>query len=183
MIVVKVGGSLFDQPALGPGLRSFLAGLAPAKVVLVPGGGAVTNAVRELDRIHGLGEEVSHWLALGSLRVSAALLEALLEGDPSSAASHVAVLDPLTFAREDEAREGALPHCWRVTSDSIAARAAVVFRADRLILLKSIDLPTGMPWLEAAANGWVDAHFPVLVPSVPCPVEVVNFRLALSGCA
>ncbi len=46
MIVVKVGGSLFDHPALGPGLRDFLQTLAPNEVLLVPGGGPVADAVR-----------------------------------------------------------------------------------------------------------------------------------------
>ena len=84
MIVVKVGGSLFDHAGLGPALREFVAGLAPADVLLVPGGGPVADAVRELDRVHGLGEEASHWLALRSLDVTAELLLSLtspLEGE------------------------------------------------------------------------------------------------------
>ena len=48
MIVVKVGGSLFDHPRLGPGLRAYLDSLAPADVLLVPGGGPVAGAVREV---------------------------------------------------------------------------------------------------------------------------------------
>ncbi|HEY1188734.1 MAG TPA: hypothetical protein VGE74_13855, partial [Gemmata sp.] len=60
MIVVKVGGSLYDSPALGPALRAFVASLAPAEVLLVPGGGAAADAVRALDRTHALGEEAAH---------------------------------------------------------------------------------------------------------------------------
>ncbi len=75
MIVVKVGGSLFDSPALGPALRTFIESLKPADVLLVPGGGPVADAVRELDRTHKLGEEDSHWLALQSLSVTKAFLE------------------------------------------------------------------------------------------------------------
>ncbi len=74
MIVVKVGGSLFDSPRLGPALRAYLDALAPADVLLVPGGGPVADAVRELDRTHGLGEEAAHWLALRSLGVTKELL-------------------------------------------------------------------------------------------------------------
>src|SRR5689334_11330827 len=77
MIVVKVGGSLFDHPALGPGLRDFLQTLAPREVLLVPGGGPVADAVRKLDRTHELGEEAAHWLALRSLGVTAELLRSL----------------------------------------------------------------------------------------------------------
>ena len=43
MIVVKVGGSLFDLPDLGPRLRAFLASLADEDRLLVPGGGSLTT--------------------------------------------------------------------------------------------------------------------------------------------
>jgi hypothetical protein len=93
----------------------------------------------------------------------------------------VRVLDCYAFAREDEARPGALPHTWGVTTDSIAARAAAVFGAERLILLKSRDVPPGTPWEEVAANGWVDAHFPHVARTLACPIEVVNFRRRLDA--
>jgi aspartokinase-like uncharacterized kinase len=173
MIVVKVGGSLFDHPNLGPALREFVAELAPAEVLLVPGGGPVADAVRELDRVHGLGEEAAHWLALRSLGVTAELLRALTSD------SRLTVLDCFTFAQKDESCPGALPHTWAVTTDSIAARVAVVYRADRLVLLKSRDIPLETAWETAAAEGWVDAYFPQIAPALPCPVEVVNFRRKL----
>ena len=189
MIVVKVGGSLFDHPNLGPGLRSFVESLAPAEVLLVPGGGPVADAVRDLDRIHGLGEEAAHWLALKALGVTKGLLEALLQpgagcenvkmGKPSAwklLQTAARVLDPFAFAREDDARRGALPHTWSVTTDSIAARVAVVYRAERLMLLKSTDVPPTTCWESAARNGWVDAHFPQIAATLACPIEAVNFR-------
>ncbi|MBA4063774.1 MAG: uridylate kinase [Isosphaera sp.] len=175
MIVVKVGGSLFDHPRLGPGLRAYLAALAPADVLLVPGGGPVADAVRQLDRAHGLGEEAAHWLALRALAVTAAFLRALPFG------SRLNVLDCFAFAAEDEGRPGALPHTWDVTTDSIAARVAVVNRADRLVLLKSVDVPPGVLWDQAADRGWVDRHFPTVAAGLACPVEVVNFRRALDS--
>ena len=167
MIVVKVGGSLFDHPGLGPGLRAFVAELAPP-VLLVAGGGDFADAVRTLDRVHALGEERAHRLALRSLAVTGALLEALA----LRCASRPHVLDCHQFARDDDA----LPHTWAVTTDSIAARAAVVYGAARLILLKSIDIPSGMSWDAAAASGWVDAHFPNVVAGAAFAVEAVNFR-------
>ncbi|HJZ55220.1 MAG TPA: hypothetical protein VKE74_09690 [Gemmataceae bacterium] len=180
MIVVKVGGSLYAHPRLGPGLRAFLETL-PSPVLLVPGGGPFADAVRQLDAVHRLGEERAHRLALTSLWAAAAFLRDLVPG--AASASHpdtdlrvpVRVLDAHAFCRSDNA----LPHSWAVTSDSIAARAAVVYRADRLILLKSIDIPPGTPWPVAAMNGWVDAHFPHLAANAPFRIEVVNFRQRL----
>ena len=85
-------------------------------------------------------------------------------------------LDCFTFALEDEARPGALPHTWSVTTDSIAARVAVVHNAEKLILLKSVDVPPGTPWAEAAECGWVDPHFPTLVARHRLNAVAVNFR-------
>jgi hypothetical protein len=91
----------------------------------------------------------------------------------------VGLLDPFTFALEDESRPGALPHSWGVTTDSIAARAAVVFGAERLVLLKSVDVPPNTPWSGASANGWVDEHFPRIAATLACPIELINFRSKL----
>jgi aspartokinase-like uncharacterized kinase len=170
VIVVKVGGSLFDHPALGPGLRDFV-GALDGDVLLVAGGGGVADAVRHLDRVHGLGEERAHRLALRSLAVTAELLKAL------RFASRLNVLDCERFALDDPT----LPHTWGVTTDSIAARAAAVYGASRLVLLKSLDIPAGTPWDVAAANGWVDAHFPRAVTGAAFAVEVVNFRARLDA--
>jgi aspartokinase-like uncharacterized kinase len=175
MIVVKVGGSLYDHPRLGTGLRAYLESLAPEPVLLVPGGGPFADAVRQLDAAHRLGEEVSHWLALRAIDMAGAFLRAAA----LRSAPRLTVLDCLAFALEDEAKPDHLPHSWAVTSDSIAARAAAVYRAERLVLLKSVDLPPGMSWADPAANRVVDPHFPRLVADHQLTVEVVNFRRAL----
>src|SRR5262249_17943390 len=150
VIVVKVGGSLFDHPRLGPGLRAYLDSLGPARALLVPGGGIVADAVRQLDRVHNLGEEASHWIALRAMEVTGEFLARLI-GDES----------PRIAIRGLDFQD--LPHSWAVTSDSIAARAAVVYGAERLVLLKSVDVPPGTPWEAAAERGWVDPHFPHVV--------------------
>ena len=82
-MVVKVGGSLFDWPDLGPRLRQWLAANAPREVILVPGGGPTADVIRTLDRTHGLGDEAAHWLALRAMAVNAELLAALLPGAPA----------------------------------------------------------------------------------------------------
>lgn len=181
--VIKVGGSLFDLSDLGQRLRRWLDELLRPRVLLVPGGGAVVDAIRTLDRLHGLGEEKSHWLALRALSVNAHLLADLFVGggvvESLSACSvcwqegRLPVLDAHAFARADENSPGRLPHSWEVTSDSIAARVAVVAGARQLVLLKSVSLPAGVDW--RTASGLVDRHVAEVVGE-EITVRVVNLR-------
>ena len=133
MIVVKVGGSLYHHPRLGPGLREYLGTLAPSSILIVPGGGEFADAVRKLDVIHGLGEEPAHWLALTSLWAAAAFLRILLPG--SECESHpdaarfdslplgsIRILDSHMFCQFHASAPDHLPPSWDVTSDSIASR-------------------------------------------------------------
>lgn len=182
-IVVKVGGSLFDLPDLGPRLAAWLA--TQAMPLLVPGGGPTTDVVRLLDRTHRLGEGRSHWLALYALALNGHFLAALLgtaavvrsldEAAAQWHAQRIPILDAFAFAEADEGQPGSLPHSWDVTSDSIAARAARVFGARKLVLLKSTELPAGASWPEAGHVGFVDAAFASQV-SAELEIEVVCFR-------
>ena len=151
MIVVKVGGSLYDHPGLGPGLWAYLETLA-APALLVPGGGPFADAVRSLDAVHGLGDESAHWLALRSLDTAAAFLQRLLGPvlshpvtEPPPATGDHPWQHLLLEARSFCFHDAELPHSWDVTSDSIAAAAAVAFGEARLVLLKSADIPPKRP--------------------------------------
>ncbi|HYT89716.1 MAG TPA: hypothetical protein VEL76_13495 [Gemmataceae bacterium] len=185
LVVVKVGGSLFDLPDLGPRLRTWLA-TRGGDALLVPGGGATADVVRALDRTHGLGEEAAHWLALRALTLNAHFLQALLPeativGQPHerpTPASTPAILDAFRFACADEGRPGQLPHCWAVTSDALAARVAVVAKARQLVLLKSVALPEGMTWTEAGRCGFVDEWFARVLEQarIDLTVKWVNVR-------
>jgi aspartokinase-like uncharacterized kinase len=177
-IVVKVGGSLFDLPDLGERLQRFLATL-DAPILLYPGGGAAVDAVRALDRVHSLGEEASHWLALEACALNAHFLARLLPGVPvvgEPTLTRCAIVDPYAFALADEAGPDPLPHRWDVTSDSLALRVALRVGAERLVLLKSCHW-VGNSWTEAAAAGVVDEWFAtVLRDASTIAVHVLNLR-------
>jgi aspartokinase-like uncharacterized kinase len=201
-LVVKVGGSLFDRPELGPRLVRWLKPLSSSRVLLVPGGGQAVDVIRNWDQRHGLGEESAHWLALRALSVNAHFLAAILrkefrilgdfgnrarpiviaelkEADEVWRESGLPILDAFQFAQEDEGRRGHLPHSWSVTSDSLAARVAVRLPAQRLILLKSASIPKD--WIKAE-RGIVDPYFEEILHRTelaadrPLQVAAFNFR-------
>jgi aspartokinase-like uncharacterized kinase len=183
-IVVKVGGSLFDLPDLRERLHAWLAQLGNANVLLVPGGGATADAIRALDRVHRLGAEASHWLALQTMSLNAHFLQSLLprarivaEIPDLAGASGWYVLDAFPFFQADDCRANPLPHRWDVTSDSLAVRAAAIFNARELVLLKSIDW-TGSDWSAASRDGIVDGYFTEALQQAPARlrVRVINLR-------
>jgi aspartokinase-like uncharacterized kinase len=194
-IVVKVGGSLYAWPGLAARLGNWLQPFfrQGTPLLLVPGGGPTADVVRQFDRGHGLGEETAHWLALRALALNAHFLAALLPDTavvetPEDAArlrrrGRLPVVDGHAFARADETRPGRLPHAWAVTSDSLAARVADVAGARRLVLLKSVTVPDGLSWAEAARCGFVDEYFPDVLARRATAFEVsaVNLRAWLSG--
>ena len=168
--VCKVGGSLFDVPDLGARLNAWIGSRPAERILVIPGGGAAADLVRRLQPIHGLNDPRAHWLGVRSMSFTACLLAELL-GLPvvTDLRAEHAIFDVYRFVRAD----GALPSSWDVTSDSIAARVAQVHRG-RLTLFKSVDLPAGMTWAQAAAAGLVDRAFPTV--AVGLQVDWINLR-------
>ena len=181
--VIKLGGSLLDWPELADRFRDWLARQSPAASVVVAGGGAIVDAVRELDRAQSLSAETSHWLAIRAMSLTAALAARILSPAPPvralaelrlSADAPVQVFEVERWLRDDARRADPLPVGWEVTGDSIAARLAHAIGASELVLLKSA-LPEPSASREALAQaGFVDAYFPKA--AVGLSVRVVNLR-------
>jgi aspartokinase-like uncharacterized kinase len=192
IVVVKVGGSLFAWPELGPQLEQWLRALSPARILLVPGGGAIVDVVRDLDRCHGLGEEAAHWLALRALTLNAHFLATVLASLRATvvadfqqcqgawAREELPILDALEFARMDESHPDHLPHLWSSSSDSVAAIVAVRIKAQRLVLLKSKEVPKRNEWMKPAF-GLVDPIFAAVInqaitAGLELEISAMNFR-------
>jgi aspartokinase-like uncharacterized kinase len=182
--VIKVGGSLFEFPALPQAWNRWLAEQPPAVNVLIAGGGKLADVIREADQAWRLGDEAAHWLAINVLAASARLLAAILRDvrlEPNwdyllqlrneRELAGPIVFCPVEFLRHSEARfpPQPLPHDWSVTSDSIAARIAAILGADELVLLKSADPPA------PAQPPYVDKYFEQAAAGLNC-VRLVNLR-------
>jgi aspartokinase-like uncharacterized kinase len=182
--VIKVGGSL-GRGACLPQLGALLSELGRGHgLLVVPGGGASADVVRDYDARFGLRPSAAHWMAvlamdqyghlLGDLVPGCALVRTLDEAHEHLAGGGVAVLLPSELLRDTDA----LPHSWSVTSDSIAAWLAVAVGARLLVLLKdrhgmaglgsvasatSSARPGAMTLAELAASPGVDAHLAELL--------------------
>jgi aspartokinase-like uncharacterized kinase len=186
LTVYKIGGSLFDLPELPDVLRVVLAQRPQNAAVLIAGGGPVGDVIREWDRVHRLGDDAAHELALEGMDLTASFLarffpEARLIRSEQQLRMAVAdrvltILCAGCFIKAAEAQgHPPLEHSWRVTSDSIAAWTAEVVAAAELVLIKSVPVPCGLSLAEATAAGLVDKQFPVVAARLPL-IGWVNAR-------
>jgi aspartokinase-like uncharacterized kinase len=191
MVVFKPGGSLLTLPGLANKLRAVVAQRPGQRCLVVSGGGAAADVVRDLSQVHGLSEETAHWLAIASLDLNRSFLESILawrstvsRRDAEQLWSHEPsplLLDLTRFLKAEEAgladvRE-ALPHHWDVTSDSLAAWVALRWPAGELVLLKSVAAPLGLSVEEAGRQRLVDPWFHRLANRLP-RVSWCNLRAA-----
>ena len=132
MIVLKIGGSLGDS---GRVLLARVAGEG-LDALVVPGGGAFADTVREACAAGGISDDAAHWMAVLAMEQFAYFLadgtELPLADRLQGRGTRIAL--PYEILRRDDA----LPHSWDVTSDTIAAWMALKLRA-RLIKATDVD--------------------------------------------
>lgn len=115
MIVLKIGGSLFDHS------RMLLQKIAVEEldVLVVPGGGEFADGVRKVYRERSLSDDAAHWMAVLAMNQYAYYLAdgtgIPLTDSLTGGGTRIAL--PYEILRKDDA----LPHSWDVTSDTIAA--------------------------------------------------------------
>lgn len=148
LVVVKLGGGLGRVPgALADAGRAVAEAAGHRPLLIVPGGGALADAVRALDCALGLSPTAAHWMAILAMDQNAhavaghvpsgVVVHDRIEIRAALDAGRVPVLAPYRWMLAADA----LPHRWEVTSDSIAAFVAGALDARRLVLLKPVSGP------------------------------------------
>ena len=140
--VLKVGGSLAEDPASLMRLCQKLSVLAKnQRIVVVPGGGEFADIVRKLDKSYGLSDDVAHKMAILAMDQYGMFLSEII---PNSYFSFTLEekgkgILPILLPSQLMFREDPLEISWDVTSDSIAAYIAVSVNAKKLILVTDVD--------------------------------------------
>jgi 5-(aminomethyl)-3-furanmethanol phosphate kinase len=190
--VAKIGGSLLTAPNLAQRLRTWLEAETAAQpgthFVLLVGGGRLVDMVREIDARVPLGDEAAHQIAIALMDVSSQIVASMLPELSCTAdfdellqrieTPGITLFQPARFMVEVEPHHAGLrlPASWMVTSDSIAARLAIMLGAKELVLAKSSPPPGDASpvaislWAE---SGYVDAYLPRLSAEIPAVRAVV----------
>ena len=143
--VLKVGGSLAEDPTSLRRLCQELSVLAEAyRILIVPGGGEFADTVRKIDKVYGLSNTAPHKMAILAMDQYGLFLSDIT---PNSIVCYA--LDEVgNYAKEKMSiflpsqhmfREDPLEHSWDVTSDTIAAYIADQVDAKKLILVTDVD--------------------------------------------
>lgn len=173
VVVVKLGGSLIQQPT---GLRALAQALATAprelRVVVVPGGGPFADAVRKCQTSLNLDDVTAHDMAIAAMGLFGRILVRLTGGLAGYGADGVAAGarrtgPPLIWLPDPEHDARSVPQDWESTSDTLALWLADRIGANQLILVKSAPAADDGDPDRLAALGIVDANYPRLCRQTP----------------
>ena len=144
--VIKIGGSLAEDPADLSALCNKLGKIAKKyRIVVVPGGGKFADVVREFDQRFVLSPGISHRMALLGMDQFGLLLSQII---PNSCAVYLlndakqlseTKVVPIFLPSRLMFREDPLENSWDVTSDSIAAYVASRLHATKVVLATDVD--------------------------------------------
>lgn len=144
--VIKIGGSLHKSYKLKE-LCAQLGNIGKHhRILIIPGGGIFADAVRDSTQSFDLDQDTSHWMAILAMNQYGYLLSSMIPGSIALESIDEAkkyldkptpvVLLPYLLIKIIDP----LPHSWDVTSDSIAALITGYLGAEKLVLVKSMDL-------------------------------------------
>ena len=179
MWVVKVGGSLARDPVLAEWMSLF-ASLGRGRVVLVPGGGAFADLVREHQSRWRFPDVTAHTMALLAMAQYGWMLQSFspaLACATSCGSIHRALREDRVAVWLPFELTGELPAelaSWDVTSDSLAAWLAARLPASRLFLIKACAMHDECSWEGYASAGIVDGSFPLYARGAPFAVDLLH---------
>ncbi|MCL1962609.1 MAG: hypothetical protein FWG56_12765 [Desulfovibrionaceae bacterium] len=179
MWVVKIGGSLCDDPAL-PRWLELLARIGGGRAVIVGGGGGFADQVRRAQARWRFDDLAAHNMAVLAMTQTAYQMQALnpaLQLVERSAdipqllrRGKTALWLPLELRRE---RMDARTH-WGASSDTIALDLAKRLNAEQLLIVKSCAIDPKLSLRQLGEAGVIDAQFAELASDAAFPIAVLH---------
>ncbi len=177
--VVKLGGSFALSADLGDWIAA-IAGCA-GRAVIVPGGGPFADAVRAAQAQIGFDDVAAHRMALLAMEqygcAIKSLHEALSLADSLDSIRRSLADDQVPVWLPTQVALGAadIPQSWDVTSDSLAAWLAGKIGAERLLLVKQVELAHGTARVaDLAERDIVDKAFANFLAASGVPAFILG---------
>lgn len=177
MIVVKLGGSLYQSTELKHWLTSLESLAKQHSIVIVPGGGPFADNVRNAQAIYHFDESAAHHMALLAMAQFGLLLSGLSptcqcfryqDFRHESNGLSVWLPDESLLSEQD------IPHSWDISSDSLSLWLASKLKAERLILVKSCAIPDKFTLSSLSQQAIIDQGFEQLYQSLPVKLQLIN---------
>jgi 5-(aminomethyl)-3-furanmethanol phosphate kinase len=165
LLVTKLGGSLAGSRELTAWLAALDRYGGP--LILVPGGGAFAETVRDMQSKMRCDDAAAHHMALLAMEQYGVALAALwprlsCAATPGTIRRVLRLKQVACWAPTPMVLDSDLPRTWEVTSDTLSAWLAKKLDAKKLLLIKSADtgskLHVGVA--ELVNTGMVDPLFP-----------------------
>lgn len=175
MIVVKLGGSLYNTPELEAWLSTLASHSDASPIVIVPGGGPFANQVREAQEHHHFNDATAHHMALLAMKQFGLMLIALeAKCQPFTSQKPLPLLS-VWLPDDSLLSESTLIPNWDLSSDSIALWLASKLNAKQLLLVKHVDTKT-TSITQLTVNQVIDHHFSHLFKQFPIKTQVIHFQ-------
>ncbi len=176
MIVVKIGGSLYNTPELAHWLSALVKHSQQQAIVIVPGGGPFADQVRSAQKCHQFDDETAHHMAILAMKQFGLLLLALAPtcqalstyGTPSAPIS-------IWLPNDELLSEPVLAKSWDVSSDSIALWLAAKLNAKQLLLIKHTSSQT-RSIKELSSNSIIDNGFALLFSNSTIDTRIIHYQ-------
>ena len=175
MVVVKLGGSLYQAAELRLWLAALKALSQQQNIIIVPGGGPFAEQVRKAQQIHGFNNILAHHMAILAMSQFGILLSSLLPNCQTfSSPNHHIVTPPLSIWLPDKQllEQPDLVQNWDITSDSLALWLAQKYQAKKLTLIKC-NPPEHVTSIDKLNKmGILDNAFSAIASSDTIPIEI-----------
>jgi len=174
MIVVKLGGSLYNTPELSSWLHTLADYSQQQAIVIVPGGGPFADQVRTAQNLHQFDDSTAHHMALLAMKQFGLMMIDLEQACQPFDAN---LAHPLSIYLPDDdlLNEATLKHSWDISSDSLALWLANKLNATQLILVKR-RIPSSQSIATLAKEQLIDQGFANLFKQQPLASSIIHYQ-------